>query len=182
MLEGKTVRLRALDMTDLDRLCTWINDVEVTRYLGATRYQMTRQEEERWLSNQPPPGVAGGVRFAIETKEGVHIGNVDLHPGNVEDRKASLGIMIGDKEYWSNGYGTDAIVTLLRFAFHEMGLHRVWLTTLDFNQRAIACYLKCGFRHEGRLRQDVFRHGRYRDFVLMGILRDEVEEQARGAR
>ena len=79
--------------------------------------------------------------------------------------------MIGGKDCWGRGYGTDAIRALLRFAFREMNLNRVWLTTGENNPRALACYRKCGFREEGRLRQDRYLEGRYWDTILMGILR-----------
>ena len=182
MLEGKVVRLRALESADLERAYGWINDREVTRYLSA-RYPLSRADERRWLEEGPTNGFAAGVRLAIETKEGVHIGSIGLRQTNPEDRKAGLGIMIGEKAYWSNGYGSDAIVTLLRFAFREMNLNRVWLHVLEFNERAIACYAKCGFQEEGRLRQDRFGEGRYWDTVVMGALREEFEAlhgEARG--
>jgi RimJ/RimL family protein N-acetyltransferase len=98
---------------------------------------------------------------------------VERDVADPEDRKAGLGIIIGEKEYWSKGYGSDAIVTLLRFAFHEMNLHRVQLSVHDGNDRAKACYRKCGFVEEGRLRQDRFARGRYIDTLIMGVLRDE---------
>ncbi|MCH7511921.1 MAG: GNAT family N-acetyltransferase [Chloroflexi bacterium] len=71
--------------------------------------------------------------------------------------------------------GGDAIVTLLRFAFHEMNLNRVWLHVFEFNERARASYKKCGFREEGRLRQHYYAEGRYWDVFVMAILRDEFE-------
>jgi RimJ/RimL family protein N-acetyltransferase len=174
MLEGKLVRLRPIDPGDLERDYAWVNDREVTRFV-ALRYPMSRQDEERWLNEGPTNSFANGVRLAIETKDGVHIGNLDLHMTRPEDRKAGLGIMIGDKGYWSNGYGTDAIVTLLRFAFHEMNLNRVYLHVYEFNERAVACYRKCGFQMEGRLRQHSYCEGRYWDSLVMGILRSEFD-------
>ncbi len=81
--------------------------------------------------------------------------------------------MIGDKSYWSRGYGTDAIVTLLRFGFDEVNLHRVALEVNEDNARAIACYRKCGFVEEGRLRDHRFRRGEYRDTLIMGVLAGE---------
>jgi len=174
MLQGQLVRMRPLEPTDLERAYTWVNDPEVIRYL-ALRYPMSRKDEQRWLEEAPTNSFAGGVRLAIETKDGVHIGNLDLHQANAEDRKAGLGIMIGDKDYWSNGYGTDATVTLLRFAFQEMNLNRVWLHVFEFNERAISCYKKCGFQVEGRLRQHRFSQGRYWDTIVMGVLREEFQ-------
>jgi RimJ/RimL family protein N-acetyltransferase len=75
--------------------------------------------------------------------------------------------MIGDKEYWSRGYGTDAILTMLRYGFEELNLNRVDLTCDQRNARGIACYLKCGFIEEGRMRQHRFAKGRYWDTVIM---------------
>lgn len=173
MLEGKLVKLRAREVADAGRGYKWLNDPEVTRYIS-DRYPLSMADEERWARDVPANSFAH-VRLSIETKEGVHIGNISLHSGMPEDRKAELGIVIGEKSYWSKGYGTDAVITLLRFAFHEVNLNRVWLTTLEFNERAIACYRKCGFTEEGRLRQQVYKHGRYWDYVCMAILRAEFE-------
>ncbi len=173
MLEGKLVNLRALEPSDLDREFQWVNDTDVTRYVSM-RYPVSKAEEERWLNNRPANDF-GNTVLAIETKDGVHIGNIGLHEGQAENRKATLGIMIGDKDYWSNGYGSDAIVTLLRFAFHEQNMNRVWLHVYEFNERAIACYKKCGFVIEGTLRENSYRDGRYVDTITMGILRSEFE-------
>ena len=174
MLEGKLTNLRPLDSTDLERVYGWINDREVTRYLAA-RYPMSRKDEENWLDHAPPNDYSEGLRLAIETKDGVHIGNLDLTDVKPEDRKARMGVMIGEKDYWGDGYGTDAIVTLLKFGFHEMNLNRIWLHAFEFNDRAYACYLKCGFQEEGRLRQHYYAEGRYWDSIVMAVLRNEFD-------
>jgi RimJ/RimL family protein N-acetyltransferase len=173
MLEGKLVRLRPVELSDLERDFAWYNDREVTRFL-TVRYPISLTEEERWL-RELPPNTHNDVRFAIETRDGRQIGNVGLHEGRPDDRCCSLGISIGDKGYWSQGYGADAIVTLLRFAFGEMGLNRVWLRVFEENERAIACYEKCGFQTEGRLRQHRYQDGRYQDTLVMSMLRSEFE-------
>ena len=175
MLEGKLVRLRALEKADVEREYRWINDQEVTQYLAA-RYPMSMTQEEEFIERQSRPGYSG-LALAIETKKGEHIGNISLvGPTHPEERMAPLGIMLGEREYWSRGYGTDAIRTLLAFAFQEMNLNRVWLQVHEDNARAIACYKKCGFVEEGRLRQHWFKGGHYHDMIAMGILRGEFEE------
>ena len=113
------------------------------------------------------------VFFSVDTKEGVHIGNISFVEMSVEHRKGRLGIVIGEKEYWSRGYGTDTILTFLRFAFDEMNLHRVDLGVDAENARAIACYRTCGFVEEVQARQARFLHGAWGDGIVMGILRDE---------
>ena len=173
MLEGTLVKLRALEPEDLEDALRWVNDREVTLWLTSLRYPVSRKDEQKWIDDMPTNSFADGVQLAIETKDGTHIGDINLHRTNPEDRKAGLGIMIGEKDHWSNGYGTDAVRTFLQLAFDEMNLHRVWLHVFPDNERAIACYVKCGFREEGRLRQEVFQDGRYYDVIVMGVLRDE---------
>lgn len=171
MIEGKLVNLRPHEMTDLDRNHRWINDPEVTRHLSM-RYPISLAAEEEWMrEGTRAPGSYAHVSFAMETKAGQHIGNISFHEVHPEDRRARFGIMIGEKDHWSKGYGTDAIVTFLRFAFDEMNLHRVDLTVDEDNGRARACYRTCGFIEE--LRQARYTRGAYRDQLVMGILRDE---------
>jgi len=175
MLEGRLVRLRALERVDVERAYTWVNDREVTQYL-LMRYPMSRAQEEKYLAEAAEQGNSfADVRLAIETKDGVHIGMCGLHRASPEDRHASLGIMVGDKSYWSNGYGSDAVMTLLRFACDQMNLNKVELGVFEFNTRAIACYRKCGFVEEGRRREHYFQDGRYWDVIDMSILRREYE-------
>lgn len=172
MLEGKLVRLRAVEPEDRARAAAWLSDPAVTRHL-TYRYPSSDGD---WLAKPPEPnGYANGVRLAIETLDGEHIGAVNLHRVHYEDRKAGLGIVIGARERWGQGYGGDAIQTMLRFAFDEMNLNCVWLTVVEDHAAAIACYKRCGFQEEARLRQEVYRDGRFLDFVQMGILRSDFE-------
>jgi RimJ/RimL family protein N-acetyltransferase len=175
MIEGKLVNLRALEMTDLERNHRWVNDRDVTRFLSM-RYEMSLMAEENWMRERTrSPLSFSTAAFAIETKEGRHIGNCGLHNASPENRSAELGIMIGEKDCWGQGYGTDAVRALLRFAFEEMNLHRVQLDVFDFNERAQASYRKCGFVEEARKRQDLYQEGAFIDVVVMGVLRSEWE-------
>ncbi len=173
MIEGKLINLRAQEMSDLARMTRWVNDREVTRFLS-TRYPWAEATEEAWLRNRTSKPMAfGDVGFAIETKDGVHIGSCGLHEASPEQRSAELGIMIGERAYWSRGYGSDAVATLVRFAFDEMNLHRIELHVFDFNARGMRAYEKCGFVEEGRMRQARHQEGAYHDVVVMSVLRDE---------
>ncbi len=178
MIEGKSVNLRAPEMDDLERNHRWINDREVTRFLVA-RYPMSLAAEEGWMRNLiGKPMSYDGVFFAIETKEGPHIGNTNLFNVQAENRSAELGIMIGERDCWSKGYGADALRVLLRFGFEEMNLHRIALNVYAFNERGIACYRKVGFVEEGRMRERIFTEGAYHDVIDMSVLRHEWEARA----
>ena len=175
MLTGNLVRLRAIEMEDLDRYLAWVNDEEVVQYIATSApHPVSRAQEEEWLRRAMTHTVPPEITYAIETlDDGRHIGSVSLHGVGGSERKASLGVLIGDKTCWSRGFGTDAITVMLRHAFEELNLNRVSLEVHDFNARAIACYRKCGFVEEGRLRQDRYRHGEYGDTLIMGVLREE---------
>ena len=170
MIPGKKSRLRAIEREDIPTFVQWLNDPEVRHYLKIY-LPMSKAEEEEWFERQMEDD--SGRVFGVETEEGVLIDNVGLSDLDWKNRSAFLGIVIAEKEYWGRGYGSDAIVALLRFAFGEMNLHRIYLSVFDFNQRAIRCYEKCGFRHEGRAREALFRDGRYHDAFQMAILRQE---------
>jgi RimJ/RimL family protein N-acetyltransferase len=171
---GDRVRLRGIEREDIPTFVRWLNDPEVRRYLELY-LPISRAEEERWFEARLADD--SSRVFAIETGEGMVIGNIGLHQLDWKNRNAMLGIVIAEKEYWGRGYGTDAITALLGFAFNEMNLHRIYLSVFDFNERAIRCYEKCGFRREGRAREALFREGRYRDSIHMAILREEFANE-----
>lgn len=173
MIKGKLVNLRAREMSDVVRMTRWINDREVTRFLSA-RYPWSSAAEDAFLrGTTSAPMAYGDALFAIETKDGLHIGSTGLHRASPENRAAELGIMIGEKAYWSKGYGTDAVATFVRFGFEEMNLNRIELHVFDFNERAQASYRKCGFVEEGRMRDAHYAEGAYSDVVVMALLRDD---------
>jgi RimJ/RimL family protein N-acetyltransferase len=173
MYYGDRIRLRAIEREDIPTFVRWFNDPEVRRFL--LMYQpMSRASEERWFEGLLDR--RDDYLFAIEASVGdqwVHIGNCGLDKIDWKNRHAVLGIVIGEKAFWDKGYGTDAVRTVLRFAFHELNLHRVELEVFDYNPRAQRCYEKAGFRLEGTRRQALFRDGEYHDVHLMSVLRHE---------
>jgi len=175
MMLGNQVRLRPIERDDLPRFVAWFGDAEVRRHL-AVYLPFSLAQEERWFESlQGRLERQESVVLAIETSDGVHIGNVGLDNINWKDRNAEMGIVIGEKAYWDQGYGSDSIRTLLRLAFHEMNLHRVLLRVDADNARGIHCYEKAGFQQEGTLREVVFREGTYHDQHIMSILQSEFE-------
>ncbi|KPJ62633.1 hypothetical protein AMJ44_15390 [candidate division WOR-1 bacterium DG_54_3] len=175
MIEGKKVRIRALEKTDIDEIMKWVNDEEVKDNL-LMRYPVSRYQEEKWIETALDDSNQRNKVFAIETKEGIYLGGIGLHRIDWENRNAEAGIVIGKKEHWNKGYGTDAMMAILDFAFSQMNLHRVYLRVFEYNLRGIRSYQKCGFKKEGVLRQDRYDNGEYHNTVMMGILRDEFKK------
>ncbi len=176
MLFGKKVRLRAIERQDIPTFVRWFNDPEVRQYLQAYEPMSTAQEE-RWFEDHLAK--KDNFNFGIEALVGeawVHVGNLGLDQVDWKNRCAVFGIVMGEKAYWGQGYGTDATRTALRFAFRELNLHRVELDVYDYNPRAMRCYEKAGFRRDGTRRQAHFHDGQYYDVHVMSILQDEFQD------
>ena len=174
MIYGDRVRLRALERGDVAQYYEWVNDPEVTT--GLTLFlPMSTLDEEKWFESamQRPQETKPLV---IEVREGEQwrvIGNCSFFDLDWVTRSAEFGIMIGDKTVWDQGYGTETILLLLRHGFLTLNLNRIALKVYANNERAIRAYEKAGFVHEGRMRQAVYRHGRYQDVLFMSVLREE---------
>lgn len=176
MIIGDRVRLRSAERDDVPLFHQWLNDPEVTHGLSL-RLPFSLASEERWfeeLAGRP----ASEQPLAIEIRDGDAwrlIGNSGFMDVSAIDRGAEIGLFIGDKSCWDRGYGEEVVRMLLDYGFGTLNLERVWLRVYDFNPRAIRCYEKCGFVHEGRLRRAVYKHGQYGDVLVMSVLRSEWE-------
>ena len=98
---------------------------------------------------------------------------------NAINQTATLGIFIGEVDYRNNGYGTEAIRLILEYGFHYMNLNNIQLKVFECNQRAMACYKKCGFKEMGRRRKEIFINGKFYDALYMDILREEFEKETK---
>ena len=81
--------------------------------------------------------------------------------------------MIGDRKYWSKGYGSEARLLLLDFAFSERGFNRIWALILENNIASRRMFEKCGYKTEGVLRQSIYKNGKFQNQVIMSIFQEE---------
>lgn len=173
MLTGEKVRLRALRRDDLEVLCKFNNDLEVELAGGGDppipqSLERLQAEFDREVAN----GGRDGSNFAIEADDRL-IGHAGLFNFNETACTCELGITIGDASYWGQGYGSESVKLLLDYAFRLRNIRKVFLTVNGNNARAIRAYQKCGFKEEGRLREQVWSDGRYIDLVYMGVFQKD---------
>ena len=170
-LIGPTIYMRPVEPVDTPVIAPWFNDQDVIR--STLQYRpMTLAREQEFLnesSNSDKHVVLGIVPKTTDQLIGV----AGLHNMDHRQRHCSFGIVIGVKEEWNKGHGTEATRLLVDYAFRTLNFNRVWLHVHEFNERGVRAYEKVGFRKEGRLRQDCYRDGRYWDTLVMGILREE---------
>jgi RimJ/RimL family protein N-acetyltransferase len=163
------IYLRALETSDLDRTWKWHNDPGLYELLVSPFRYVSRAAEEEWL-RQKAAYSQTEIQLAICLKRGdQHIGNVHLTNIDWVARHACVGIFLGAAEHRSKGYGRQALRLLLRHAFQDLGLQRVYLTVLADNRRAIRAYEKCGLVVEGRLRRHAYKQGQFKDLLFMSI-------------
>jgi diamine N-acetyltransferase len=170
MLKGKKVILRAEERADLKRLHELTRNVElVVLSDGQWQPEPLAQWEQKFDKRLED---ADKARFVIEV-DGTVIGGIGLHHRDRCAGSAQFGVGIYDPEYLGQGYGRDAIETLLGWAFQIQNYRRIWLETYALNERAVRAYRAAGFVEEGRLREHAFYNGHYVDALVMGLLREE---------
>lgn len=170
---GTQIYLRPLEHEDLnERYLGWLNDPEINRYLESGIFPYTQEELERFYDQVS--GSPDQVILAIADKEtDQHIGNVKLGPINWIHRKATFGILVGDKQFWGRGIGAEATRLMIEYGFFRLNLRRIDLGVYAEHEAAVHSYEKVGFRIEGQLREELFHEGQYKDRLWMGLLRSE---------
>ncbi len=166
-LDGQLVVLREKRLSDVQADYAWRTDPELAELDATSPIRLTVEEYTRYYRDELDHPSPWSVRYAIETRDGVHIGNTMYYDIDQSKSRAELGIMIGDRAYWSRGYGTDAVMALVRSIFEDVQLGFVYLHTLSHNARAQKAFRKAGFYNV----RDVRRDGRV--FLRMEVARED---------
>lgn len=174
MIEGSKVKLRDKKLSDARNDYRWqttpeLVELDATLVLSASfpQYLLDYSNDLR----HPSPARR---LFAVETIEGEHIGNCLYYHIDEAKGEAELGIMIGNRDHWDKGYGTEVVTTLAAHIFRQTSLKRLYLKTLDLNQRAQKCFQKCGFTPYGHMANDGY------SFLLMELHREQWAERQKG--
>ncbi|MEU6725942.1 GNAT family protein [Nonomuraea wenchangensis] len=174
MLTGRRVRLRALEPADSELLWRWYHDPEVGRWMDGTPPISLAQNIEKG-QNRPRNTFEQMVLGIEALDDGRLVGYVALGDTDFRHGEAELqSIAIGDRDRWGAGYATDALRVICRYAFEEMGLHRLTLWVVADNAAAVRAYTKVGFVEEGRKREAFRARGKRHDFLMMGLLSSEL--------
>ncbi|HAJ95971.1 MAG TPA: hypothetical protein DCP02_07040 [Actinobacteria bacterium] len=165
-IPGGKVILRPLGKQDLARSLQWLTDPLVNKYLSQNFRDLTARQEEEWF-NYIQDSQQDMVFAILDRGAGSHIGNCALHKIDKNGGSCELGIIIGEKEYWGKGFGTDSIRILVNFALKELSLSRIWLNVYTYNHRAIKAYGKCSFKQIKVLKRNHLYNGKYWDTLIM---------------
>ncbi|NKB56770.1 MAG: GNAT family N-acetyltransferase [Alphaproteobacteria bacterium] len=172
---GDNIVLRAVERADLPLLHGWANDPEIQYNLGRWHFPLSEADLEGWFEGFRYDGT--DQRFMIDTSDHGAIGMTNLVDINWKDRNAFTGLLIGTPALRRKGYGKDAVTTMMRYAFEELGLERLDTTIIAHNKASLDLYLeKCGWIEEGRKGRVFFRRNEFHDNVILGVTRDRYRE------
>ena len=171
-LIGEKCYLSPVTMEDAEKWTEWFNDLEVALRTGHEAYTPLPLDKHRELINSYIQ-YQENVFTIVDLETNNPIGQCILYDLVPVDGTAQVSITVGEKEYWDNGYGYDALTLLLDYGFNLLNLNNIMLRTYSFNERSISCYKKAGFKEIGRRRQArVIGRAKY-DLVYMDILAEE---------
>ncbi|HPV20017.1 MAG TPA: GNAT family protein [bacterium] len=172
-LVGEKCYLSPIRMEDAEIYTIWFNDMEMVLYVAPHPSVISLFKEKEFIENQLKSGAP--IFGIIDIKTDKIIGNTSLMDINQINGTATLGIVIGEKDYWDKGYGTEAVKLILDYGFNILNLHNIMLCVFDFNKRAVASYKKIGFKEIGIRREDRLIARHRHNSVFMDILATEFE-------
>lgn len=170
-IHGKKVVLRAIEKSDCEMVRAMFNDAEMEDHVVGWAFPVSQYAQEKWLENHYAD--QNNFRFIIETEEDGAVGVATLTDIDWKNRRATHGIKLSARENRSKGIGTDAVMAIMRYAFDELGLHRLDGSWFDTNITSKGLYKKCGWVEEGVKREYVFKKGAFRNLTIVGILASE---------
>ena len=169
-LPGRQVILRDKRLSDAADDYRWRTDRELARLDATSPLRISFKQYSHLFEDELKQDTPWAKRFAIETPEGRQIGNCMYYDADFVKKQAELGILIGEPEYWGNGFGTDAVDTMLRYVFAYTPFERMYLHTLEWNERALRSFEKSGFVQVKSVRRSGY------DFILMELSRERWQE------
>ena len=167
---GDRIYLSPMNSDDYLKYVEWLSNYEIAKGVDHVSHLVSIEGEKAWLEK----ATSEKYNFAIVNKEtDTLMGNISLMKIHDVNRTAELGIFIGDEENLSRGYGSEAIMLLLDYAFNYVNLNNVMLKVFDYNKRAIKAYEKCGFKTFGVWKKSHYFNGEYSDEIFMNILKED---------
>jgi len=172
---GKKIVLRAVEERDLELLHKWANDPATQDIMGGIHFPSSMGYHKNWFEKLKNDEL--NQRLAIETPDIGIIGLSSIINIDWRNNHAWHGVMLGDKDIRGKGYGIDAVMATMRYAFEELHLERLDGSMIEYNEVSLGFYCnKLGWKEEGKRRNYYFRRGRYWDQVIVGITKEDYRQ------
>ncbi len=173
-LIGKRVYLRPIMEKDIPLFAKWMNDREVTQFLVISA-PITEIAERKWFEEKAVS--SSDVILSIVLNDGVVIGIIELGSINWKDGTGTSGCVIGEKEYWGKGFGTEAKMLFLNYIFNNLGIRKVNSNVISNNPRSLEYQKKCGGKKEGVKKKQILKDGVYHDEIIIGTFKKDFQKK-----
>ena len=171
MITKNRIVIRPKNSSDAWDDYSWETDPELAELDAAPVIRTPYPQYQRETDSEIRRAAQASREFAVDTLEGEKIGNCSYYNLDEDKGEVELGIIIGNRDYWNRGYGTDTVITLVNHIFSKLKINRIYLKTLESNHRAQICFRKCGFIVCGQLAKHEYQ------LIRMEIYRDRWQEQ-----
>ncbi|MGI8892275.1 MAG: GNAT family N-acetyltransferase [Bacteroidia bacterium] len=172
-LESERVILRPLTKSDLTPVyLQWLNDEEVSKFNSHATFPNTQEKMEAYY-NSLQDNNRNVVLVIIDKTSNRHIGNIALQQIDWVSKNAEFAILIGNKEYWKGGYGTEAAELIVRYGFERLNLHRIYCGTIEGNVGMKKLAQVLNMKEEGVRREAIYKNGQYCNILEYGVLKNE---------
>lgn len=172
MFNSERIFLRKVTEQDVETYHQWRNDTDVMKNTSPELDIFTLAESEEFIRNISKSSNSKSYIISLKERD-KSIGMVSLINIDYKNQNAECIIDIGEKDYWGNGFGQEAMQLLINYSFLEMNLHKVYLRVFSFNERAIKLYERIGFVKEGELKEQLFRNGKWHGIISMAIFQED---------
>ena len=170
-MEGR-VYLRALDPEDYKTPIKWRKDDQIWNMLGGTKYFVSEVYEKKWVENAIFD--SKDLKLAVCLVENdKYIGNVYMTDINMINKSCESHILIGDRDYWGQGYAREALMLAVKYMFEERNIHRIQANIIESNKSSLRMHEKCGYKVDGILRDAVYKAGKYQNMYVLSLLRED---------
>lgn len=169
---NERIYLRALEPEDYKISVKWRNDPDIQNQVGGPKYFVSAEKERQWVQNAINSSDRIVLAICLQEND-KYIGNIMLQEIDWINRSGHIPIFIGDKEEWGKGYATEARFLMLKFAFEERGLERIWAYVLEENIGSLKMHEKCGYKIEGLMRNSVYKNGKFQNQYILSVLKDD---------
>jgi len=166
---GKNIYFRAIEEKDCLKMQKWANDPSIQKMLGGWHFPVSGQDQNKWLSSLNCNSI--NQRFVIELiKKKIVIGYTTLTSIDWKNKNAYTGLLIGDSKYRGQGLGVEAVMTVMKYAFNELGMQNLDTDIIEYNSISLKTYVdKCGWTIQGTKKNWYFRNGRWWNKIILGI-------------
>jgi len=166
MLIGDKTVIRAIELDDINLLLKWREDPEISFLLGREfplSTEMQKKWYERTLNN------SSKRKFIVETKDKISIGMLGIMDIDLKNRHCECGITIGEKNYWGQGFASDALSVIIKYLFEELGMNRIYAKIYEYNQKSLKLFNSLGFQIDGEIKDFIYTDGKYYNMFILSL-------------